>query len=219
MIEGWGPVTGGWWAVAMMIAIIDYGLGNLESVKYALDRLGVESELTADPERLASAEGVVLPGVGAFGRAMEEFRRLELVEPTRAAARSGRPFLGICLGAQLLLSHSDEHGRHTGLELIGGEVVRFEGSLTVPHMGWNQVRQERPSLLFEGIENDSYFYFAHSYFLRPGDEGVVMGSTEYGGRYASAVQQDMVFGCQFHPEKSGPVGLRMLENFARLCRP
>jgi glutamine amidotransferase len=200
-----------------MIAIIDYGLGNLESVKYALDRLGVASSLTSDAARIAAADGVILPGVGAFGRAMEEFRRLALVEITREAALSGKPFMGICLGMQLLFSEGEEHGRHEGLGIIGGQVVRFARDLTVPHMGWNEVRRERPSALFRGIEDDSFFYFAHSYYVSPAGADVLIGSTDYGGRYASAVQQGMVFGTQFHPEKSGPTGLAMLRNFCDLC--
>ena len=200
-----------------MIAIIDYGLGNLESVKYALDRLGVASALTSDAARIAAAGGVILPGVGAFARAMEEFRRLDLVEPAREAALSGKPFMGICLGMQLLLSESEEHGRHGGLGIIDGSVVRFARDLTVPHMGWNEVRQERPSELFRGIEDDSFFFFAHSYYVAPAAADALIGSTDYGGRYASAVQQGMVFGTQFHPEKSGPVGLAMLRNFCDLC--
>jgi glutamine amidotransferase len=200
-----------------MIAIIDYGLGNLESVKYALDRLGVESALTSDAAEIAAAPGVILPGVGAFGRAMQKFRELKLVEATRQAAASGRPFMGICLGLQLLFSESAEHGRHEGLDLIGGKVVRFGGDLTVPHMGWNRVRPETPSPLLDGIDDDSFFYFAHSYYVAPDDPAVVIGSTDYGGRFASAVQKGNVFAVQFHPEKSGPVGLRMLENFCRIC--
>jgi len=200
-----------------MIAIIDYGLGNLESVKYALDRLGAESTLTSDPRALDSADGVILPGVGAFGRAMEMLRELGLLEPTRAAALSGRPFMGICLGLQLLFSTSREHGRHQGLNIIPGKVIRFGQDLTVPHMGWNQVRQERPSPLFDGIPDETFFYFAHSYYAVPEDPQALIGSTEYGQAYASAVQQGNVFATQFHPEKSGPAGLKMLENFCRLC--
>ena len=200
-----------------MIAIIDYGLGNLESVKYALDRLGVASALTSDAAEIAAAPGVILPGVGAFGRAMQKFRELKLVEAARQAAASGRPFMGICLGLQLLFSESAEHGRYEGLDLIGGKVVRFAEGLTVPHMGWNEVRPEKPSPLLDGIDDDSFFYFAHSYYVAPDDPAVVIGSTDYGGRFASAVQKGNVFGTQFHPEKSGPVGLRMLRNFCRIC--
>ncbi|KPK82682.1 MAG: imidazole glycerol phosphate synthase subunit HisH [Phycisphaerae bacterium SM23_33] len=200
-----------------MIAIIDYRLGNLWSVKYALDRLGVDSGLTSDPARIAAADGVILPGVGAFGRAMEMFRRLDLIGPTREAALSTRPFMGICLGLQLLFSESQEHGRHDGLDILPGRVVRFGAGLTVPHMGWNQVRQQGPSPLFEGIQDESFFYFAHSYYVQPADREVVIGTTEYGGQYASLVQKGRVFAVQFHPEKSGPTGLKMLANFCKLC--
>jgi len=200
-----------------MIAIIDYGLGNLESVRYALDRLGAESLLTSDPARIAGADGVILPGVGAFGRAMAMLARLGLLDPTREAARSGRPFLGVCLGLQLLFSESREHGRHEGLGILPGQVVRFAAPLTVPHMGWNEVRQERLSPLFEGIADESFFYFAHSYYVQPAEEELAIGTTDYGRRYASAVQRGSVFGTQFHPEKSGPTGLRMLRNFCELC--
>jgi len=200
-----------------MIAIIDYGLGNLRSVKYALDRLGVASELTSDAALIESADGVILPGVGAFGRAMEQFRQLGLLDVTRKVAAGPRPFLGICLGAQLLLTESAEHGRHEGLGVIEGKVVRFRRELTVPHMGWNQVRQDRPSPLFAETPDESFFYFAHSYHLAPADEEAAAGTTDYEGRYVSVVQQGMVFGTQFHPEKSGPVGLKMLRSFCELC--
>ncbi len=200
-----------------MIAIIDYGLGNLESVKYALDRLGVDSALTSDPGEIVAAPGVILPGVGAFGRAMEKFRELGLIDATREVAASGKPFMGICLGLQLLFTESAEHGRHEGLNLVPGKVVRFAGGLTVPHMGWNEVTKETPSPLTAGIDDDSFFYFAHSYYVVPDDPAAVIGSTEYGTRHASAVQVGNVFGTQFHPEKSGPVGLQMLRNFCKLC--
>jgi imidazole glycerol-phosphate synthase subunit HisH len=201
-----------------MIAIVDYGLGNLESVKYALDRLGQPSALTRDAGEILSAEGVILPGVGAFGQAMQNLRELKLVDPMRQAAASGRPVMGICLGAQLLLSQSEEHGVFEGLDIIKGQVKRFAASLTVPHMGWNQIRQVRPSPLFADVHDESFFYFAHSYYLAPVDPSVTAGATEYGGLYASLLQQGNVFGAQFHPEKSGPVGLKMLTNFCALCR-
>ncbi len=200
-----------------MIAIIDYGLGNLRSVKYALDRLGVASELTDQAGPLESADAVILPGVGAFGEAMENLRRLKLVEPIRAVARQ-KPFLGICLGMQLLFTTSSEHGLHLGLDIVPGEVVRFAEGLTVPHMGWNQVEQAAKSPLFEGVADGAYFYFAHSYFCRPTEPSAAIGVTEYGGKYASTVQSGSVFGTQYHPEKSGPVGLAMLANFCRLGR-
>ena len=201
-----------------MIAIIDYGLGNLESVKYALDRLGAPSVLTSDPAAIVSANGVILPGVGAFGRAMEKFRELELVDAARSAAASGRPFMGICLGLQMLFSSSEEHGRHEGLGIVPGRVVRFPHDLTVPHMGWNQVRQEWACPLFEDVPDESFFYFAHSYYAEPANPAAAVGSTDYGRRYASTIQQGSVFATQYHPEKSGPVGLKMLANFVRLCK-
>ncbi len=201
-----------------MIAIVDYGLGNLKSAKSALDRLGVESAITSQAAAILAADGVIFPGVGAFQRAMENLGRLGLVEPLRQVAQSGRPFLGICLGLQLLFSESSEHGRHEGLGIIPGKVVRFEAAdLKVPQMGWNQVKRERPSPLFGAIADQSFFYFAHSYYAQPDEAGVAIGSTEYGVRFASAVQEGNVFATQFHPEKSGPTGLRMLENFCRLC--
>jgi len=202
-----------------MIAIIDYGLGNLSSVKYALDRLGEPCALTSDPAEIAAAAGVILPGVGAIGQAMERLRQMELLAVTRQAALSGRPFLGICLGLQLLFSHSEEHGGHDGLDIIKGRTTRFPRGLTVPHMGWNQVRQDRPSPLFEGIADQSFFYFAHSYYVVPEQGRATIGTSEYGGDFTSAVQQEMVFGVQFHPEKSSRPGAAMLRNFCRLCSP
>jgi len=200
-----------------VIAIIDYGLGNLKSVKYALDRLGVESVLTAEAAEIAEADRVILPGVGAFGRAMELLDQLHLLDVTRAAALSGRPFMGICLGMQLLFSRSDEHGLHQGMGIIPGRVIRFDGDLTVPHMGWNQVtRSGHCAPLFDGIADDSFFYFAHSYYVVPESSDVIVGLTDYGCRYASAVRDGMVWGTQFHPEKSGPIGLAMLSNFCKL---
>jgi len=201
-----------------MIAIVDYGLGNLSSVKYALDRLGEPSVLTSDPREIAASDAVILPGVGALGEGMKRLGELGLIEPTVAAGRGGRPFLGICLGMQLLFESSEEHGRHQALGIIPGTAVRFAPNLTVPHMGWNQVHQVRPSVLFADIPDESFFYFAHSYHVVPDDEGFVIGTSEYGGQFASMVQDGMVFGTQFHPEKSGPVGLAMLKNFCELAR-
>jgi len=201
-----------------MIAIVDYGLGNLKSVKSALDRVGVEAIVTPDAAAIRAADGVVFPGVGAFWRAMENLRELGLVGTMHEIAEAGTPFLGICLGLQLLFSESSEHGQHAGLDIVAGSVRRFDVGLKVPHMGWNEVKQAAPSPLFEGIADPSFFYFAHSYYVRPADATVVTGTTEYGVSYASAVQKGNVFGVQFHPEKSGPTGLRMLENFCRLSR-
>jgi glutamine amidotransferase len=200
-----------------MIAIIDYGLGNLSSVKYALDRLGVASTLTSDGREIVAAEAVILPGVGAIGEAMRNFRRMDLVSPAREAAASGRPFLGICLGQQMLFSVSEEHGRHEALDIVPGKVVRFPLGLTVPHMGWNQVAQAGECPLFEGVGDESFFYFAHSYYVVPDDPADAVGLTDYDVRYASVVRRGNVYGTQFHPEKSGKVGKQMLSNFCRLA--
>jgi glutamine amidotransferase len=200
-----------------MIAIVNHGLGNLRSVQYALGRLGEKSILTSSGARIRSAKAAILPGVGAFGQAMANLHRLGLVSVLRDLAESGRPLLGICLGVQLLFDSSREHGPHRGLGIIPGKVVRFGRDLTVPHMGWNQLEPGRPSPLLEGCRRGEFFYFAHSYFVRPADEGAVVGWTDYGGKFASAVQQGNVFGVQFHPEKSGPAGMRMLENFCALA--
>jgi len=200
-----------------MIAIIDYGLGNLRSVKYAMDRLGVYSKLTSEAGTISGASAVILPGVGALGEAMQQFRKLDLVDVTLEAASSGRAFLGICLGQQLLFSESEEHGRHEALNIIAGKVVRFADDLTVPHMGWNQVSKDSDCPLLEGIPDNSFFYFAHSYYVVPADDGVSVGMTDYGGKFASVVQKGNVFGTQFHPEKSGPIGQKMLANFCKLA--
>lgn len=201
-----------------MIAIIDYGLGNIESVKYALDHLNEESVVTSKGTELMAADGIVLPGVGAFSRAMENLRRLDLIGAVHNIVDARKPFLGICLGLQLLFSESQEHGRHEGLGVLAGQVGRFATGLKVPHLGWNEVRQETPCMLFEGIRDPEWFYFAHSYYVAPADPNIVVGTTDYDGSYASAVQQENVFAVQFHPEKSGPAGIKMLSNFCRMCK-
>lgn len=200
-----------------VIAVVDYHLGNLRSVKCALDRLGQDSVVTSDSQEVGRADAVVFPGVGAFHRAMENLDQLGLTDTLRDFALSGRPFLGICLGLQLLFAESTEHGLHRGLELVAGRVVRFPEGRKVPQMGWNEVEQARPSPLFEGVPDRAFFYFAHSYHVVPQDDAVVIGRTDYGTPYASAVQKEKTFGVQFHPEKSGPVGLRLLANFCRLA--
>lgn len=201
-----------------MIAIIDYGLGNLRSVQCALRRIGAESAITADAGEISAADGLILPGVGAFWRAMENLRELGLTEVVLEFVRNGKPLLGICLGMQLLFSESNEHGRHEGLGIIPGKVTRFTESLKIPHMGWNEVKHGTPSALFENVKDEEFFYFAHSYYVVPDEPAAVIGSTDYGLTFASVVQAGNVFGTQFHPERSGPAGLEMLENFCRLCR-
>jgi imidazole glycerol-phosphate synthase subunit HisH len=200
-----------------MIGIIDYGMGNLYSLSKALERLGYAYEFVSRPERLNDFAGVILPGVGAFGDAMTNIRRLGLEEGIRTYAASGRPVLGICLGMQLLFEKSEEHGTHAGLSLLGGEAVRFRGDYKVPHMGWNQlqVKQEHP--LLEGVNSGDYVYFVHSYHVRVSDPAVLLATSDYHQDVTAIVGRDNVFGMQFHPEKSGDTGMRLLRNFAGQC--
>ena len=207
-----------------MIAIIDYDIGNLRSVQKAIERVGGDARLITTPAELARAEKVILPGVAAFGDAIEELRGLGLVEPLRKACAEGMPYLGFCLGLQLLFEGSCENGEHEGLGVFGGTVVRFEfanappGSqrLSVPHMGWNQAHVRRPCPMLDGFPDGAHVYFAHSYHVVPDDPGITATTTDYGGEFVSAVWRDNVFATQFHPEKSQAVGLRLLENFVRL---
>lgn len=201
-----------------MVTIVDYGMGNLRSVQKAFERLGLRAEITDCPERVLNAERLVVPGVGAFGDAICELERRNLVKPILRFIESGRPFLGICLGLQLLFEKSYENGIHKGLGILRGDVVRFELSseYSIPHMGWNQVRQECPNPLMREIPDESFFYFVHSYYVVPADPEVVAGTTEYGFRFCSMIRQDNVFATQFHPEKSQSLGLKLLRNFAEL---
>jgi glutamine amidotransferase len=201
-----------------MITIIDYGMGNLRSVQKAFERIGFPARITNDPQQVAEASHLVLPGVGAFADAMAELRRLELVEPIRQAIQKEKPFLGICLGLQLLFDRSHEDGLHEGLGILSGEVVRFDLPVeyAVPHMGWNQLHICRPNPLLAGIEQGAYVYFVHSYYVVPQDGSVIATETDYGVWFCSSIGQGRLFATQFHPEKSQSVGLRMLENFARL---
>lgn len=201
-----------------MIAIIDYQMGNLRSVQKAFERAGHEATITSSPAVLESAEKVVLPGVGAFEDAIAELRRRELVDPIHAAIDSGKPFLGICLGLQLLFDVSYEHGEHEGLGVIAGEVRRFElpREYKVPHMGWNQVRYTRQPPIFQSVSDQSHFYFVHSYYVAPSDATVVSGVTDYGGEFCSMIWRDNLYATQFHPEKSQSVGRQVLDTFAKL---
>ncbi|HID54970.1 TPA: imidazole glycerol phosphate synthase subunit HisH [Candidatus Poribacteria bacterium] len=200
-----------------MIAIIDYGMGNLRSVQKGFERVGFEAIVTDDPSVVRRADAIVLPGVGAFGAAMERLRRSGLAEETIRAIEKGKPYLGICLGLQLLLSESEEGGRFEGMDLIKGRVVRFQTDLKVPHMGWNQVKILKPNPLLKGIPDNSYFYFVHSYYVLPDDKSLVAGTTEYGVEFTSMVWRDNLFAVQFHPEKSQRLGLRILKNFGELA--
>ncbi len=201
-----------------MMAIIDYGMGNLRSVQKGFERVGFKAIVTDDPRKVREADAIVLPGVGAFGAAMERLRRSGLAEEIVQAIKDGKPYLGICLGLQLLLSESEEGGRFKGLGLIKGRVVRFQTDVKVPHMGWNQVRIVRPNPLLKDIPDNSYFYFVHSYYVVPEDKSLIAGTTEYGVEFTSMVWHDNLFAVQFHPEKSQRLGLRILKNFGELAK-
>jgi len=196
-----------------VIAVVDYGAGNLRSVEKALQALGADARLTADPEAVRRAERVVLPGVGAFGEAMERLRSSGLDEAVMAAIRAGKPFLGICLGLQLLFEQSEESPRARGLGLLRGSVRRLPEAVKVPHLGWNIVAFREGERMFGSIPEGSYFYFAHSYYAEPADPKLVTGQTEYGISFASAVRMENVWAVQFHPEKSQKWGLQFLRNF------
>lgn len=204
--------------ISAMIAIVDYGMGNLRSVQKAFEKLGVPAQICNTPDQISGVEKLVLPGVGAFRDAMNELHRQQLVEPIRQHIAADRPFLGICLGLQLLFDFSHEDGHWAGLGVIPGEVVRFrdQPGLKVPHMGWNVVSAVHDCPLFAGIPSNSHFYFVHSYYVVPRDHGVVAAETDYGGSFTSVIQRGRLFATQFHPEKSQSHGLRLLQNFASL---
>jgi glutamine amidotransferase len=201
-----------------MIAIIDYQMGNLRSVQKGFEKVGHRATITSDPAELAKADKVVLPGVGAFADAMAELERRDLVEPIRRAVDSGKPFLGICLGLQLLFDVGHEDGRHQGLGILRGEVVRFQvpHEYKVPHMGWNQLAFRRPAPILEGLPDGMHCYFVHSYYVVPADRSVIATETDYPAPFCSMVWRDNLFATQFHPEKSQLQGLAMLKNFAEL---
>jgi glutamine amidotransferase len=198
-----------------VIAIVDYALGNRRSVFKALERVGGEPELTADHERLRAADGLVVPGVGAFPEAMRRLRAAGLDELIRERAGEGVPVIGLCLGMQLLLDSSDEHEGAEGLGLIHGEVRKLDSrGLKLPHIGWNEVRWTRSSPLVEGLGEAATFYHVHSYVPHPADDADVLGVSDYGSEFVSVVERDNVCGAQFHPEKSSADGLALLRNFA-----
>lgn len=201
------------------ITIIDYGMGNLRSVQKAIERVGSSATITSCPEEIATAEKLILPGVGAFRDAIQALHEHQLVDVIHESIDAGKPFLGICLGLQLLFELSREDGEYGGLSVVPGSVERFEdmGDLKVPHMGWNQlcdVSSDNP--LFAGIDPSAWFYFVHSYYVVPRDDSWVAARTEYGPRFVSAIHRDNVFATQFHPEKSQKTGLQLLTNYIRL---
>ena len=201
-----------------MISIIDYDAGNLKSVEKALNYLGEETVITRDRNIILNSDKIILPGVGSFGDAMNNLRNYGLVDVIHEAVDAGKPFLGICLGLQLLFERSDESPEAEGLGILKGEILRIpeKEGLKIPHMGWNSIDIKKNAKLFNGIENNSYVYFVHSYYLKAADESIVAASTEYGVHIHASVEKDNVFACQFHPEKSSDTGLKILKNFATL---
>ncbi len=199
-----------------MIAIIDYGAGNLRSVANALTRLGCQPKVTSRPRDLLNAQAVVLPGVGAAGETMKNLEILGMVAPIRQFIGDGRPFLGVCIGLQILFGGTEEGGWHECLGVIPGQVRKLPAGLKIPHMGWNQVKQIGSHPIFDGIPDEANFYFVHSYYVEPDDKSLVAGETEYGIRLCSVIARGNVIATQFHPEKSGELGLRMYGNFIKL---
>ena len=201
-----------------MIAIIDYDAGNIRSVEKAMAKLGQEVWITRDRERIMNADKVILPGVGSFGDAMAHLREYHLVEVIKDVVAEKKPFLGICLGLQLLYESSEETPGVEGLGILKGKILKIpkQKDLKIPHMGWNSLHLQNDGRLFRGIEQNPYVYFVHSYYLKAGEEETVKATTEYSVNIHASVEKDNVFACQFHPEKSGDLGLQILKNFAEL---
>ena len=209
--------------MSQSIAVIDYGMGNLRSVEKALQAAGAKVKVTSRPADVSGCDKLVLPGVGAFGDAMKELKNLHLVEPIKEAIDRGKPFLGLCLGAQLLFDDSEESPGVKGLSVLGGRVKKFnlrKKSLKVPHMGWNSIQgagfRKQGSEILRGVPEGSYMYFVHSYYMKPRDKNIVFTTTEYGSDFVSGVRRGNLYGFQFHPEKSQALGLKILNNFIKL---
>jgi len=200
------------------LIVVDYGAGNLRSVTIALARLGLDPLVTSQPDAVDNADVVILPGVGAAADTMSNLAQRRLVAPIREYIASGRPFLGICMGLQVLFSVSEEGGEHPCLDILPGRVRRLPDGLKVPQMGWNRVRQRSSHPIFDGIPDGAFFYFVHSYYAHPEDPSVVIGETDYGVTFPAIVAKDNIIATQFHPEKSAESGLRLYENFLRMTQ-
>ena len=200
-----------------MIAIIDYGAGNLRSVANAIARLGYQPRITSDPAEVVNAEAIIMPGVGAAGDTMASLKRRGLADMIGQLIAEERPFLGVCLGLQILFASTEEGGGHECLGIIPGQVRKLPPGLKIPHIGWNQVKQMISHPVFEGIPDEANFYFVHSYYVEPEDRSLVAGETEYGVRICSVIARGNLVATQFHPEKSGEIGLKLYDNFIRLA--
>jgi glutamine amidotransferase len=200
-----------------MIAIIDYGAGNLRSVVNAISRLGYQGKVTSSPQEVLAAQAVILPGVGAAADTMANLQRLGLASPIQRFIAEGRPFLGVCIGLQILFSGTEEGGWHECLDIIPGVVRQLPPGLKIPHMGWNQVRQRIYHPIFDGIPDEANFYFVHSYHVEPDDRSLIAGETEYGISICSVIAKGNLIATQFHPEKSGEVGLKIYHNFIKIA--
>lgn len=201
-----------------MIAIVDYGMGNLRSVENALDFLGIQSIITSDKETILNSDGIILPGVGAFPDAIDNIKEAGLDKVLKEAVNKGKPLLGICLGMQLLFEESDEVKLSKGLGFLKGRIEKLNIDLKVPHMGWNSLNMEKESPILNGIKKGSHVYFVHSYYAVTGEEGILNAYADYGVKVPGIVSKGNVYGIQFHPEKSGEIGLRMLKNFGEMIK-
>lgn len=209
---------------SLKIAIVDYKLSNLFSVQHACEYVGLKAQITSDPREVKNADAVILPGVGAFGDAMENLRKLKLVEPLISHIKQGKPFMGVCLGLQLLFEESQEFGSHKGLGVLKGTVVKFpekikdNKQIRIPHIGWDKIEIKKPDLHFSGMKSGEFMYFVHSYFVIPSDHDIIATTTNYEGiEFVSGVSKDNIFAVQFHPEKSGPRGPTLYSNFAEVA--
>ncbi|MBA3065325.1 imidazole glycerol phosphate synthase subunit HisH [bacterium] len=205
-------------AIKPSITVIDYGLGNVKSVSKALELAGGSVRVSSEIKKIESSDGIVIPGVGAFGKGMNNLKKANLVKIIKSQIASGKPCLGICLGLQMLFTKSSEHGEAKGMDIIKGNVKLFGNNLKIPHMGWNRIRfQKQKTELFEGIADGSYFYFVHSYYVTPEDSSIVSSTTNYGDSFTSSIVKNNLWAMQFHPEKSGNNGLQIMKNFIRKC--
>ncbi len=201
-----------------MIAIIDYEMGNLRSVEKAFLKVGVTAKVVSEPRALEDAMAIVLPGVGAFKDCMRNLEEKGFIEPILKSIQKGKPYLGICLGLQVLFTESEEFGIYSGFDIFKGNVVRFQIDLKVPHMGWNTVKLVKKPPIFEGIKDETFFYFVHSYYVVPQNKDIIAGTTDYEITFTSMIWKDNIFATQFHPEKSQEMGLRLLKNFGDIVR-